>query len=353
MRAVTESTLGTVLAGLSGVPRAVVSGNFATEWRVLGVLDAAVAEYRLFALNAQAGTPDRAGVILESAFVGPGMRGSSRLRNLPCRLSPVPSLLATALPPDVVVAQTSAPIGGTVSLGIEVNILPAAIAAVRARGGLVVAQLDPYMPYTYGDAVLAEDEIDLAVEVNDLLPSPPPRHITDVHESIGERVAFTRAGRREAAARHRRRARCRTGPTPPPPWPGECGRRCSATASSASSRRVAWTSNGRSRCRSYSAVTNSIAGSTATLGCGCCAPRRLMTLASSPVMVPVNGALQVDLFAQANAARGARGHLLRVWRPDRLRRGRTALAGGRAIIALPSWHPKAECPPWCPGWRAP
>jgi acyl-CoA hydrolase len=80
-------------------------------------------------------------------------------------------------------------VGGTVSLGVEVNILPAAVEAVRARGGLVVAQLNLRMPYTYGDAVLAEDEIDLAIEVDALLPSPQPHPASGMHESIGELVA--------------------------------------------------------------------------------------------------------------------------------------------------------------------
>jgi acyl-CoA hydrolase len=68
-------------------------------------------------------------------------------------------------------------------------VLPAAIEAVRARGGLVVAQVNPHMPYTYGDAVLAVDEIDLAVEAEDPLPSPQARPLSAEHESIGSRVA--------------------------------------------------------------------------------------------------------------------------------------------------------------------
>ena len=126
MRIVTEPALATVLGRLDGVPRVVVSGNFATPWLALLALDKAVASYRLFALNAQPGIPDRDGVILESPFVGAGMRGSARLRYLPCRLSLVPSLLSTALSPDVVLVHTSVPSGGTVSLGTEVNVLPAA-----------------------------------------------------------------------------------------------------------------------------------------------------------------------------------------------------------------------------------
>jgi acyl-CoA hydrolase len=59
-------------------------------------------------------------------------------------------------------------------------------------------------------------------------------------------------------------------------------------------------------------------------------------------MVAVNGALQVDLFAQANASRvhgmvysGFGGQTDFVV-------GALHSPGGRAVIALPSWHPKAD-----------
>jgi hypothetical protein len=134
MRLLSERQLAIALGPLPDTPRVVAGGNFATPWRALAVLDGSVARYRLFALNAQPGMPDREGVTLESPFVGPGMRGHGRLRYFPCRLSLVPALLASALPPDVVLIQTSVPVGGTVSLGTEVNILPAAIEAARGRG---------------------------------------------------------------------------------------------------------------------------------------------------------------------------------------------------------------------------
>src|SRR3954470_11424335 len=190
MRILTETQLAAVLAGVPvRRPRVVVSGNFATPARAMAVLDAALAEYRLFALNAQDGLPDREGVLLETPFVGPGMRGRAGLRYFPSRLSLVPQLLKQALPPDVVLVHTSVPVDGVVSLGTEVNILPAAIEAVRARGGLVVAQLNPEMPYTYGDAVLPLDDVDHAIEVAEPLASPVPRPIGDVSRAIGVRVA--------------------------------------------------------------------------------------------------------------------------------------------------------------------
>src|SRR5580698_1381774 len=178
VRIVSEAKLRALLGARPGLPRVVAGGNFATPWRALATLDAAVAEYRLFMLNAQAGVPDRAGVRLESPFVGPGMRGRERLRYFPCRLSLVPALLASALPPDVVLVQTSAPSGGMVSLGTEVNVLPAAIEAARARGGLVIAQVNPWVPYTYGDSVLPCDVVDYAIEAEAPLPAPAPRPAT-------------------------------------------------------------------------------------------------------------------------------------------------------------------------------
>jgi len=189
MRVLSERQLAIALGPLAGTPRVVVGGNFATPWRALAVLDGSVARYRLFALNAQAGMPDREGVTLESPFVGPGMRGCGRLSYFPCRLSLVPQLLASALPPDVVLIQTSVPSDGAVSLGTEVNVLPAAIEAARARGGLVIAQLNPRVPYTYGDAELPCDLIDYAIEAEAPLPSPPERPATQSSAIIGDRVA--------------------------------------------------------------------------------------------------------------------------------------------------------------------
>ena len=83
MRVLSERRLAVELGALAGTPRVVAGGNYATPWRALSVLDGTVARYRLFALNAQAGMPDRHGVTFESPFVGPGMRGHGRLPLLP------------------------------------------------------------------------------------------------------------------------------------------------------------------------------------------------------------------------------------------------------------------------------
>jgi acyl-CoA hydrolase len=343
MRVVTEAGLTAVLRGLPGDPRVVMSGNFATPWRALGVLDAAVGEYRLFALNAQAGIPDRDGVSYESPFVGPGMRGSPRLRYFPCRLSLVPHLLKDLLPPDVVLVHTSAPAGGTLSLGTEVNVLPAAIEAVRARGGLVVAQLNRFMPYTYGDAVLPESDIDLAIEADAPLPSPRARPSAELYERIGEQVAVLVP---DTAT-----LQLGIGAVPDAVLAALTARRGLAVWSEMFSDGVLALEKSGALDASIPLTASFAFGSAELYDWLDHNPRiRLLrtektndpaTIARQPRMTSVNGALQVDLFAQANAARvhgmiysGFGGQTDFVV-------GAMHSPGGRAIIALPSWHPKA------------
>jgi acyl-CoA hydrolase len=174
VRVISERQLEQRLGALRvSEPRVVASGNLATPRALLDTLERAVERYRLFMLAAQAPMPERDGVVLETPFVGPGMRGAGeRLDYLPMRLSLVPRLFATIRRPDVVLLHTSTSRKGKVSLGIEVNILVAAVERVRASGGLVIAQLNRRMPYTFGDGELDEELIDFAIEVEEDLPSP-------------------------------------------------------------------------------------------------------------------------------------------------------------------------------------
>src|SRR6478609_4797089 len=189
MRLIGENGLSLALSRWSVTePRVVAAGNFGTPSTLLQWVDKVLPQYRLFMLNAQPSLPDRAGVTYETPFVGPGMRGARRLEYLPARLSLVPRLFATTRPPDVVLLHTSLPRDGKVSMGVEVNILPAALEAVRARGGVVIAQLNPQMPYTFGDAELDVDDIDLAVEVDVPLATPSPRPLDELSLQIADRV---------------------------------------------------------------------------------------------------------------------------------------------------------------------
>ena len=131
------------------------------------------------------------------------MRHARLLDYLPMRLSLVPRLFETVRPPDAVLLHTSLPRDGGVSLGIEVNILPAAIEHVRARGGLVLAQVNPRMPYTFGAGEIPLDAVDGVVEVDEPLVSPADPRPDEAAAAIGERVAAFADRRHHVAARHR------------------------------------------------------------------------------------------------------------------------------------------------------
>jgi len=148
-----------------------------------------VPAYRLHMLNAQKGIPDRDGVTYESAFIGPGMRNSPHLTYVPSRLSLLPVVISNHLKPDVVLIHTSLPRFDTVSLGTEVNILPAAIEAVRANGGIVIAQANSHMPYTYGDSQIYEHEIDFLFESDEQLDQHLSGELSPTGRAIGERIA--------------------------------------------------------------------------------------------------------------------------------------------------------------------
>jgi len=344
MRMISPEQLAAVLSRLPGTPRVVAGGNFATPRRLLSVVDAAVAEYRLFVLNAQAGMPDRDGVLLESPFVGPGMRGRAGLRYFPSRLSLVPHLLKDALPPDVVLIHTSMPVAGTVSLGIEVNILPAAIEAVRARGGLVIAQHNPRMPYTYGDAVLAETDIDYAIESDEALPAPALRALGEVAHVIGDRVA--------GLVPENATLQLGIGAVPDAVLRSLRNRRGLCVWSEMFSDGVLGLEKAGAL-SPYDPITASFTFGSEELYDWLDHNDRVRMLrtektndpgsiARRPRLVSVNSALQVDLFAQANASRvhgviysGFGGQTDFVV-------GALHSPGGRAIIALPSWHPKAD-----------
>ncbi len=189
MKRVDGEQLKKVFASLPKNPRILVSGNFGTPEELLALFDSVVPEYTLHMLNAQPGIPDRPGVRYETAFVGLGMRGSERLNYIPSRLSLLPVMLRDELAPDVVLLHTSEPRFDTVSLGIEVNILPAAIESAREHGGLVVAQANANMPYTYGDAQVYENEIDFLFTHEEPLNVHTPAPISDIAHNIGSKIA--------------------------------------------------------------------------------------------------------------------------------------------------------------------
>lgn len=343
MRVVSESELAAVLSGVVANPRVVASGNFAAPRRALALLDTAIAEYRLFVLNAQPGIPVREGVTLETPFVGPGMRGQPSLRYFPSRLSLVPYLLKQQLPPDIVLLHTCPPVGGALSLGTEVNILPAAIESARARGGLVIAQINPRMPYTYGDAVLASDAIDLAIEVDEPLASPVPRPIGDLAREIGERVAGLVS---DGAT-----MQLGIGAVPDAVLATLTGRRGLGVWSEMFSDGVLGLERAGALDDGNPVTASFVFGSAELYAWVDRNPRvRLLRtektndpglIARQHCLISVNSALQVDLYAQANASRVGGVIYSGFGGQTDFVVGALHSPGGRAIIALPSWHPKA------------
>ena len=344
MKRVTLDQLPAIVSSLPHRPRVVTSGNFATPKTLLAAFDAAVPEYILHVLNGQAGLPDRDGVTLETAFVGVGMRHSPHLSYVPSRLSLLPVLYRSMLPPDVVLLHASSPRHDTVSLGIEVNVLPAALEATRERGGLVIVASNPQMPYTYGDAQIYEHEIDYLVEVDEPLPSGAPRVPDDISREIGATIA-------------------------------ECIEDGSTVQLGIGSVPDAVLDALRER-RDLRIWTEMFSDGVLTLDReGCFDPdipltssflfgsqdlydfvnlnkrvRLLRTertndpaqIAHQPKMTSVNAALQVDLYGQANASR-VKGRIFSGFGGSTdFIVGALHSRGGQAFIALPSWHPKAQ-----------
>jgi len=344
MRTVTPQVLTDRLAALPANPRAVVSGNFAHPTVLVDALDAAQPAYRLFVLNAQAALPDRDGVVWETPFVGPGMRGGQRLRYLPCRLSQVPLLFAGPVAPDVVLLHTSAVAGDTVSLGVEVNILPAAVEAAHARGALVVAQVNRAMPYTFGDGQLNIADIDLAVEVDLALPSPAAATPDPVAAVIGERVA----GMVDNGAT----LQMGIGGVPDAVAACLVARRGLRVWSEMVSDGVLALEHAGALDGDQAVVASFLFGSPALYEWVDRNPRlRVLrtekvndpaAIARHRAMVSVNTALTVDLYGQANASR-VHGRIYSGFggQTDFIV-GALHAPGGQALMALRSWHPKAD-----------
>ena len=340
MRFVTGAEVAGRLRDLPDPRRIVVSGNFATPRALLNLVDHSVDRYRVFVLNAQGDWPCRDGVVVETPFVGPGVRHDRTLDYLPMRLSLVPRLFHQMRPPDAVLVQTSVPRRGKVSLGIEVNILPAAIERVRARGGLVVAQVNPRMPYTLGDGEIDADDIDLGLEVDEALPSPEAPHPDDATSSIGERAArFVADGGTlqlgigqvpDATASHLR------------------GRRGLGVWSEMISDGVLGLERAGALATERPLRASFLFGSAELYDWVDRNPRLVMTrtevvndparIAANPGMLSLNGALQVDLLAQANASWLGTGIFSGFGGQPDFVVGALHSVGGHAVVGLRSWH---------------
>ncbi|MDO8733392.1 MAG: acetyl-CoA hydrolase/transferase C-terminal domain-containing protein [Actinomycetota bacterium] len=344
MRVITPDQLARIYDGLPDNPRVVTSGNFATPHVLLGSLDAHVSHYRLHMLNAQLGLPARPGVRYETAFIGAGMRGYADLEYIPCRLSLVPVLFRDHYRPDLVLLHTSSRRFDTLSLGTEVNILPAAIESARAHGGLVIAQANPQMPYTYGDAQLYENDVDYLVEVDEPLPTHPALEVTGISKEIGDRIA--------AVIENGSTMQLGIGSVPDAVLSGLTQHKGLRIWTEMFSDGVLALHKAGALDPEIPLTSSFIFGSRELYDwVNLNRSIRMMrtervndpgAIARQAQMTSVNAALQVDLFDQANASRingrifsgfgGATDFMV----------GAMHSRGGRSFIALPSWHPKAN-----------
>ncbi len=355
LRIVDEAGLEAALAALGPEPRVVLGGNAATPGALLGCLDRACERARIFILNPLVELPTREGLTVETPFVGPGARGHPQLEYFPMRLSLVPRSFNTTLPPDAVCVQLSTPRNGKVSLGVEVNVLPAAIETVRRRGGLVVGQLNASMPYTYGDAELAVDDVDVAIEHDAPIMVCGTTGADEPTSQIAARVA--------TYARDGATLQCGIGRVPDAV--------CSALRDRRSLR--VWSemvSDGvlgleRAGCLDGSSdIVASFLGGSSELYEWAHLQERLRLrrtevvndpgrIAQHDGMLSVNAALEIDLFDQANASvAGTRVHSGFGGQPDFVS-GALHAQGGHAIVALHAWHDKTDASTIVPLLRVP
>ena len=337
--------LAEAVQGVAGEPRVVCSGNFATPLPLLEAIAKALPAFRMHLLNPQRGLPIHDGVTPETMFVGPGFRGHPRLAYVPSRLSLAPRLFSTTLPPDIVVVHTTLPRDGMVSLGTEVNVLPAAIEAARARGGLVLAQLNPLMPWTFGDALVPLDQIDAGVEIEQQLAvhTPTPPDHTSAH--IGAQVA--------AAIGDGATIQAGIGAVPDATVGGLVGRRGLRVWTEMFSDGILALERAGSLDPDAPLNTSFVFGSAELyewLDRNERVQLRRTEVTNSPariaeqrMMTSVNTALQIDLFGQANASRIRARIYSGFGGQTDFTVGALQSNGGQAFMALRSWHPKADC----------
>ncbi|OYU85307.1 MAG: 4-hydroxybutyrate CoA-transferase [Flavobacterium sp. BFFFF2] len=127
---------------------------------------------------------------VNSFFLGANVRHTLAAGNgsyTPVFLSELPLLFRkNVLPLDVAFIHVSVPDDhGYCSLGVSVEASVAAIEMAR----IVIAQVNPQMPRTFGDGLIHVSQIDYLVEVNTPIFSHEPEGITPEEEKIGTLIA--------------------------------------------------------------------------------------------------------------------------------------------------------------------
>ncbi|MDA8195939.1 MAG: 4-hydroxybutyrate CoA-transferase [Actinomycetota bacterium] len=344
-RFVSQEELIGVLERFQGlVPRVVFSGNFASPAFLLRLVNEALESFRLFTLNPQKIFPIKDGVELETPFVGPAFRERSDcLSYIPMRLSLVPRLLRTNRKPEIVLLNVSRVIGGKVSLGIEVNLMVAAIEEARRIGAIVIAQINSHMPYTYGDGEIDLERIDYCIYRDEPIPSPGEVAIDDTAAAIGTNVA--------QLVKDGSTLQLGIGAIPNAALAALKDRRYLRIWSEMFSDGVLELEKVGALDHGVPIVASFIFGSEELYNWVDMNPRVQMRrtevtndpslIARNPQMTSINTAVQVDLYAQANASFVRDSIYSGFGGQTDFIVGALHSVDGNAIIALPSWHLKS------------
>lgn len=123
-------------------------------------------------------------------FVGANVRQAikeGRGDYIPIFLSEIPGLFRKGvLPLNVAMIHVSPPDKhGFCSLGVSVDIARAAVECAHH----VIAQVNPNMPRTHGDALVSVDDIDALVDVDDPIPEAPIPELSEIDHAIGRFIA--------------------------------------------------------------------------------------------------------------------------------------------------------------------
>lgn len=128
--------------------------------------------------------------LIDSFFVSNAVRGwvnQGYATTTPRFFGQVPQLFRDgSIPLDVAFINCSLPDSdGFVSFGVSADLTPSAVEKAR----IIVAQINPLMPFTYGDSVIHSSRIDAMVKVNDPLAETTDNPPTPEELAIGRAIA--------------------------------------------------------------------------------------------------------------------------------------------------------------------
>jgi 4-hydroxybutyrate CoA-transferase len=108
----------------------------------------------------------------------------------PCYFFQIPGLWSRTLPLNAAIIHVSLPDEhGYCSYGVSVDYSGHAAVNARHNGGVVIAQINKYMPRTLGDCFIHVSQMDCIVEHDEPITELAPAVITDVEPEIGKNCA--------------------------------------------------------------------------------------------------------------------------------------------------------------------